>query len=149
MNSNFISEYLKIQHESFEGHVKSVLKALDAFLKLSEESQMSDQQKSVVRKIKLLYEGYLVEHVANDLRAGIFSEETIDNRLRLEEEACHSLIEMFNPNPQGRIILDFLLSEHISAMRCNLKYQAAILEAMKHDASEHAIYQCSSGYPAK
>lgn len=46
--------------------------------------------------------------------------ETVEKRVRLEEEACKVVIEKLSPSPMWKIFLELLLAERINAMRANL-----------------------------
>lgn len=119
MPQDYITQYCKIQHESFCNHIKAMIDAFDKVLELK-DNQAADQQRAVVRSLKAIYAGELVADVEHDLATGHVTMDTVEKRIRLEEEACKLVIEKLSPSPMWKIFLELMLAEQINAMRGNL-----------------------------
>lgn len=122
MSQNYIQEYYRLQHESFCEHVKVVVDALEKILELK-DNQVTDQQRAVVRGMKATYAGQLTEDIKRDLASGNVTLETVEKRVQLDVEVCKAAIDLMNPNPIGKILLELILAEQANAMRTNLKNQ--------------------------
>lgn len=122
MQQNYIQEYYRLQHESFCDHVKTVVDALEKILELK-DNQVTDQQRAVVRGLKAFYSGQLIEDIKRDLVSGNVTMETVEKRVQLDVDACKAVIDLLNPSPIGKILLELILAEQANAMRTNLKNQ--------------------------
>ena len=49
--------------------------------------------------------------------------ETVEKRVRLDVETGKAVIELLNPNPIGRMLLELILMEQANALRTNRKNQ--------------------------
>ena len=49
--------------------------------------------------------------------------DTVVKRVQLDVDACKAVIELMNPSPIGKILLELILAEQANAMRTNLKSQ--------------------------
>lgn len=122
MPQNYIQEYYRLQHESFCDHVKVVVDALERILEL-EDNQVTAQQRAAVRGLKAIYSGQLIEDIKRDLASGNVTMETVEKRVQLDVEACKAVIDLLNPSPIGKILLELILAEQANAMKTNLKNQ--------------------------
>lgn len=122
MQQNYIQEYYRLQHESFCDHVKTVVDALEKILELKDH-QVTEQQRAVVRGLKAIYSGQLIEDIKRDLVSGNVTMETVEKRVQLDVDACKAVIDLLNPSPIGKILLELILAEQANAMRTNLKNQ--------------------------
>lgn len=122
MPQNYIQEYCRLQHESFCDHVKVVVDALERILEL-EDNQVTAQQRAAVRGLKAIYSGQLIEDIKRDLASGNVTMETVEKRVQLDVDACKAVIDLLNPSPIGKILLELILAEQANAMRTNLKNQ--------------------------
>ena len=122
MRQNYIQEYYRIQNESFCDHVKAVVDALEKILELK-DNQVTDQQRAVVRGLKAIYSGQLIEDIKRDLVSGNVTMETVEKRVQLDVDACKAVIDLLNPSPIGKILLELILAEQANAMRTDLKNQ--------------------------
>ena len=122
MSEDFIAQYYHFQHESFCDHIKAVVDALEKILDLK-GNQVTEQQRSVVRGLKALYTGQVIEDIKCDLASGHVTMDTVEKRVQLDVDACKAVIELMNPSPIGKILLELILAEQANAMRTNLKSQ--------------------------
>ena len=122
MPQNYIQEYYRLQHESFCSHVKAVVDALEKILELK-NNQVTDQQRAAVHGLKAMYSGQLIEDIKRDLVSGNVTMETVEKRVQLDVDACKTVIDLLNPSPVGKILLELILAEQANAMRLNLKNQ--------------------------
>lgn len=119
MNQDYFEQYCRLQHESFCDHIKAVVEALEKVLELKGD-QVTEQQRAAVLGLKAIYANQVVEDIKNDLASGHVTMETVEKRVRLEEDACKEVIERMSPSPMWKIFLELLLAEQINAMRANL-----------------------------
>lgn len=122
MQQNYIQEYYRLQNESFCDHVKAVVDALEKILELK-DNQVTDQQRAVVRGLRAIYSGQLIEDIKRDLVSGNVTMETVEKRVQLDVDACKAVIDLLNPSPIEKILLELILAEQANAMRTNLKNQ--------------------------
>ena len=122
MLQNYIQEYYRLQHESFGELVKAVVDTLEKILEL-QENQVTAQQQAAVRGLRAIYSGQLIEDIKRDLASGNVTMETVEKRVQLDVDACKAVIDLLNPSPIGKILLELILAEHANAMRTNLKNQ--------------------------
>lgn len=122
MQQNYIQEYYRLQNESFCEHVKTVVDAFEKILELKDH-QVTDRQLAVVRGLKAIYSGQLIEDIKRDLVSGNVTMETVEKRVQLDVDACKAVIGLLNPSPIGKILLELILSEQANAMRTTLKNQ--------------------------
>ena len=122
MPQDYIQEYYRLQHESFCDHVKAIVDALEKILELKDH-QVTDRQLAVVRGLKAIYSGQLIEDIKRDLVSGNVTMETVEKRVQLDVDACKAVIGLLNPSPIGKILLELILSEQANAMRTTLKNQ--------------------------
>lgn len=122
MTQNLIQEYYHLQYESFCDHIKAVVDALEKMLVLKDD-QVTDQQRAALRGLKAFYSGQLVEDIKRDLASGDVTIETVEKRVQLDVDACKTVIDLLNPSPMGKILLELILIEQANAMRTNLKNQ--------------------------
>lgn len=122
MSQTYIQEYYRLQHESFCDHVKTVIDALEKILELK-DNQVTAQQRAAVRGLKAIYSGQLIEDIKRDLASGNVTIETVEKRVQLDVDACKAVIDLMNPSPIGKILLELILAEQANAMRTNLKNQ--------------------------
>lgn len=104
MQQNYIQEYYRLQNESFCDHVKAVVDALEKILELK-DNQVTDQQRAVVRGLKAIYSGQLIEDIKSDLVSGNVTMETVEKRVQLDVYACKAVIDLLNPSPIEKILL--------------------------------------------
>lgn len=122
MNQDYNREYYRLQHESFCDHIKVVIEALDKIMALK-DNQVTDQQRAAVRGLKALYSGQLIEDIKRDLASGQVTMDTVEKRVQLDIDACKTVIDLLNPSPMGKILLELILAEQANALRTNLKNQ--------------------------
>jgi len=122
MQQNYIQEYYSLQHESFCDHVKAVIDALEKILEFK-DNQVTDQHRAVVRGLNAIYSGQLIEDIKSDLVSGNVTMETVEKRVQLDVDACKAVIDLLNPSPIEKILLELILAEQANAMRTNLKNQ--------------------------
>ena len=122
MQQDYIQEYYRLQHGSFCDHVKTVVDALEKILELKDH-QVTEQQRAVVCGLKAIYSGQLIEDIKRDLVSGNVTMETVEKRVQLDVDACKAVIDLLNPSPIGKILLELILAEQANAMRTNLKNQ--------------------------
>lgn len=122
MNQDYNREYYRLQHESFCDHIKVVIEALDKIMALK-GNQVTDQQRMAVRGLKALYSGQLIEDIKRDLASGHVTMDTVEKRVQLDVDACKAVIDLLNPSPIGKILLELILAEQANAFRTNLKNQ--------------------------
>lgn len=122
MPQNYIQEYCRLQHESFCDHVEAVVDALEKILELK-DNQVTAQQRAAVRGVKAIFSGQLIEDIKRDLASGNVTMETVEKRVQLDVDACKAVIDLLNPNPIGKILLELILAEQANEMRTNLKNQ--------------------------
>lgn len=122
MSENYIQEYYHLQHESFCDHIKAVVDALEKILDMK-GNQVTEQQRTVVCGLKALYGGQVIEDIKRDLASGDVTMDTVEKRVQLDVDACKAVIELMNPSPIGKILLELILAEQANAMRTNLKSQ--------------------------
>lgn len=119
---NYIQEYYRLQNESFCDHVKAVVDALEKILELK-DNHLTDKQRAAVRGMKAIYSGQLIEDIKRDLACGNVTMDTVEKRVQLDIDTCKTVIDLMNPNPMGKILLELFLAEQANAMRTNLKNQ--------------------------
>ena len=122
MSQDYNREYYRLQHESFCDHIKVVIEALDKSMALK-DNQVTNQQRAVVRGLKALYSGQLIEDIKRDLASGQVTMDTVEKRVQLDINACKTVIDLLNPSPIGKIVLELILAEQANAFRTNLKNQ--------------------------
>lgn len=122
MPQDYIQEYYRLQNESFCDHVKTVVDALEKILELKDH-QVTEQQRAVVRGLKAIYSGQLIEDIKRDLVSGNVTMETVEKRVQLDVDACKAVIDLLNPSPIGKILLELILAEQANAKRTDLKNQ--------------------------
>ena len=122
MPNNYIQEYYLLQYQSFCYHVKVVVDALEKILDLK-DNQVTAEQRAVVRGLKTIYSGQLIEDIKRDLASGNVTMATIEKRVQLDVDASKAVIDLMNPSPIGKILLELILAEQANAMRTNLKNQ--------------------------
>ena len=122
MPQDYIQEYYRLQNESFCDHVKAVVDALEKILELN-DNQVTDQQRAVVRGLRAIYSGQLIEDIKRDLVSGNVTMESVEKRVQLDVDACKAVIDLLNPSPIEKILLELILAEQANAMRTNLKNQ--------------------------
>ena len=49
--------------------------------------------------------------------------EPVEKRVRLDVETGKAVIELLNPSPMSKMLLEFILAEQVNALRTNLKNQ--------------------------
>ena len=131
MPQNYIQEYYRLQHEAFCDQVKAVIDALEKILELK-DNQATDQQRSAVHGLRAIYAGQLIEDIKRDLASGNVTMETVEKRVQLDVDACKVVIDLLNPNPIGKIILELILAEQANAMRANMKYQVMLVNMLNN-----------------
>ena len=47
--------------------------------------------------------------------------ETVEKRVRLDVETGKAVIELLNPSPMGKMLLELILAEQVNALRTNLR----------------------------
>ena len=122
MPQNYKQAYYNLQHESFCNHVKTVIEALEKILKLK-DGQVTEQQRAAIRGLKAIYDGQIAEDIKRDLASGHVTMDSVDKRVQLDVDACKAIIDLVNPSPVGKILLELILAEQANAMRTNLKNQ--------------------------
>ena len=122
MPQDYIQEYYRLQNESFCDHIKTVVDALEKILELKDH-QVTEQQRAVVRGLKAIYSGQLIEDIKRDLVSGNVTMETVEKRVQLDVDACKAVTDLLNPSPIEKILLELILAEQANAMRTNLKNQ--------------------------
>ncbi len=122
MTEDYIAQYYHLQHESFCDHIKAVVDALEKILDMK-GNQVTEQQRTLVRGLKALYTGQIIEDIKCDLASGHVTMDTVEKRVQLDVDACKAVIELMNPSPIGKILLELILAEQANAMRTNLKSQ--------------------------
>lgn len=122
MNQEYMKEYYNLQCEAFTNHVKAIIDTMEKVLAL-EDNQASEQQRAAVRGVKAIYTGKLVEDIKSDLSSGHVTMETVEKRVQLDVDTCKAVIDLLNPTPMGKILLELILVEQVNAMRTNLKNQ--------------------------
>ena len=122
MTEDYIAQYYRLQHESFCDHIKAVVDALEKILDLK-GNQVTEQQRTVVCGLKALYGGQVIEDIKRDLASGDVTMDTVEKRVQLDVDACKAVIDLMNPSPIGKILLELILAEQANAMRTNLKSQ--------------------------
>ncbi len=120
MSQTYMQEYYRLQHEAFCDHVNAVVDALEKILELKGE-QVTAQQRAAVRGLKAIYSGQLIEDIKRDLASGNVTMETVEKRVQLDVDACKAVIDLLNPSPIGKILLELILAEQANAMKTNLK----------------------------
>ena len=70
-----------------------------------------------------LYPGKLIDDISHDLAIGNVTMATVEKRVQLDVIACKAIIDLLNPSPIGRILLELILAEQANMMRTNLKNQ--------------------------
>ena len=120
-------EYYKLQAQNFACLIKSTIEMIDKFLGLSGKDQLSEQDKATFRAFKLLFMGQLVEDIQQDLATGRVTEETIEKRVKLDEEVAKFIVEKMNLNPMGKIFFEYLIANHTSNYRNSLLFELRML----------------------
>ena len=120
MSEDYIAQYYHLQHESFCDHIKVVVDALETILNLK-GNQVTEQQRTMVHGLKVLYTGQVIEDIKCDLASGHVTMGTVEKRVQLDVDTCKAVIELMNPNPIGKILHELILSEQANALRTNLK----------------------------
>lgn len=122
MSEDYIAQYYHLQHESFCDHIKAVVDDLEKILDMK-GNQVTEQQRTVVRELKALYTGQVIEDIKHDLASGHVTRDTVEKRVQLDAEACKAVIELMNPSPIGKVFIELIHAEQVNAMRTNLKSQ--------------------------
>ena len=130
MNQDYIEQYYRLQHESFCDHIKAVVEALEKVLELKGD-QVTEQQRAAVLGLKEIYTDQVVEDIKNDLASGHVTMETVEKRVQLDVDVCRTVINLLNPSPLGKILLELILVEQTNAWRTNLKNQVLWLNSEK------------------
>lgn len=73
--------------------------------------------------LKVNYSGQLVEDFKRNLVSGNVTMETVEKRVKLDVDVCKAVIDLLNPSPIGKIILELILAGQANAMRTDLKGQ--------------------------
>ena len=120
-------EYYKLQAQNFACRIKSTIEMIDKFLGLSGKDQLSEPDKATFRAFKLLFMGQLVEDIQRDLATGHVTEETIEKRVKLDEEVAKFIVEKMNLNPMGKIFFEYLIANHTSNYRNSLLFELRML----------------------
>ena len=122
MDQDYIKQYYHLQHESFCDHIKNVVDAFEKILELQGD-QVTKQQRAAIRGLKTLYTGQIIKDIKNDLASGHVTMDTVEKRVQLDVDACKAIIDLINPSPVGKILLELILAEQANAKRTNLKNQ--------------------------
>lgn len=122
LSQNNIQEYYRLQHDSFCDHIKAVVVIFDKILELKGDL-VPPQHRAAVRGLKAIYSGQLIEDIRRDLASGNVTMETMEKRVQLDVDACKAVIDLMNPSPIGKILLELILAERANAMQTNLKNQ--------------------------
>ena len=122
-----VIEYYKLQAQNFACLIKSTIEMIDKFLGLSGKDQLSEQDKATFRAFKLLFVGQLVEDIQQDLATGRVTGETIEKRVKLDEEVAKFIVEKMNLNPMGKIFFEYLIANHTSNYRNSLLFELRML----------------------
>ena len=77
----------------------------------------------MVRGLRAIYSGQLIEDIKRDLVSGNVTMETVEKRVQLDVDACKAVIDLLNPSPIGKILLELILAEQANAKRTDLKNQ--------------------------
>jgi len=62
--------------------------------------------------------------------------ETVEKRVQLDIDACKAVIDLLNPSPMGKILLELILAEQANVMRTNLKNQVLCCNEAINKVSE-------------
>ena len=94
---------------------------------------MTPQQRAAMRWLKTIYSRQRIEDIKRDLASGNVTMETVEKRVQLDVDACKAVIDLLNPCPIGKILLELILADQANAMRTNLKNQVmwAIMQNTK------------------
>lgn len=71
--------------------------------------------------------GQLVEDIQRDLATGHVTEETIEKRVKLDEEVAKFIVEKMNLSPMGKIFLEYFITNHTSNYRSSLLFELRML----------------------
>jgi len=126
MTQGTIEDYYRQCRRCFSEHIKATIEALEKVWEMSPE-QITEQQYSVIRGLKAIYTGQLVEDIEGDLKSGHITMETVEKRVQLDVEAYKIVIDQMNLTPIEKIFLDLLFADHVSAMRMNLGNMVLLL----------------------
>ena len=92
---------------------------------------VTEQQRAAVRGVKAIYTGQIIEDIKNDLASGHVTMDTVEKRVQLDVDACKTILDLLNPSPIGKILLELILAEQANALRTNLKNQVFWLNSDK------------------
>ena len=76
-----------------------------------------------MRGLRAIYSGQLIEDIKRDLVSGNVTMDTVEKRVQLDVDTCKAVIDLLNPSPIGKILLELILAEQTNAMRTDLKNQ--------------------------
>lgn len=82
MPQNYIQEYYRLQNESFCDHVKTVVSAKERIMNLKGD-QVIVYQRAVMRGVKALYFGRLIEDIKRNIASGNVTMEPMEKRVQL------------------------------------------------------------------
>lgn len=74
-------------------------------------------------ELKAIYSSQLIEDIKCDLATGNVTMSTVEKRVQLDVIAGKVMIDLLNPSPIGKILLELIFAEQINVMRTNLKNQ--------------------------
>lgn len=110
------------QQEAFKRYVFAMLSALDKYQE-DNYDKMTSQQKTVLTAMKSLFIGGLVTDIQQDLATGNVTIETVEKRVKLEEETWKIIKKMFNPDPIWDVFLELLFNQKLQLYRNSLLQQ--------------------------
>ena len=126
MNREGVLLYYRQQEEAFTRYVFSMLSALDKYQE-DNYDKMTSQQKKVLTAMKSLFIGGLVTDIQKDLATGNVTTETVEKRVKLEQETLKIIKKMFNPDPIWDVFLELLFNQKLQLYRNSLLQQVKAL----------------------
>lgn len=63
---------------------------------------------SVIRGMKALFTGQVIEVIKCDLTSGHIAMGTVEKRVQSDFHACRAVIELTNPSPIGKILFELI-----------------------------------------
>ncbi|MBQ9878156.1 MAG: hypothetical protein IJM29_04535 [Bacteroidales bacterium] len=126
MNREEVLIYYRQQEEAFTRYVFSMLSALDKYQE-DNYDKMTSQQKKVLTAMKSLFIGGLVTDIQKDLATGNVTTETVEKRVKLEQETWKIIKKMFNRDPIWDVFLELLFNQKLQLYRNSLLQQVKAL----------------------
>ena len=132
----FVKDYYNYQALVFHDFIESTIEMIDKCLEMEGDYKLKDHEKDSLKAFRLLFTGQLVDDIQQNLNTGQVTEETVEKRVRLEEEMLKFIKDRANLPPIGKILLDYIMTNYLSKFRNSLLFELRMFERGISNANE-------------